>query len=202
MPIKLRRIAAPRETARRTGLPNQAGSSVLVSPALATSVVIQPIQQCSNAATRQGDRAIRSSVIDIEGVAVGFNRVSTGEHNIVNVSVPFVLCLWAKDPGVSTRQALLWILKIEQGETQSVQTTGGRVPYSVIEHEPSSGSLDRWRRQTNLVGVPPCTSSCFQHEPMPAPITQVGRVGDPHMRAKWRHRAMNQRPIPVNSARQ
>src|SRR5438132_665789 len=97
---------------------------------------------------------------------------------------------------------LCWILKLEQCEAQPVQTARRRVPYSVVEHEPSSGCFDRRRRQTNLVGIPPSAAARFQYEPVPAPMTQVWRIGDPHVRAEWRHRSMNERPIPVDSSRQ
>src|SRR5438067_1048982 len=169
----------------RTETSNPAGSSVLISPPLTASIGVQPIEQGANATASQGNRAVRSSVINIDGVAIGLRRVSAGKHNVVHVAVALVVGLRAKDPRIASQQALFRILKVEQCEAQPVQTAGRRVPYSVVKHEPSSGCFNGRRRQTNLVGIPPSAAPRFQYEPVPAPMAQGRRIGDPHVRAEW-----------------
>ena len=76
------------------------------------------------------------------------------------------------------------------------------MPHSVVEHEPASGSLDGRRRQPNLVCVPPGAAARFQHEPVSAPMAQIRRVRNPHVRSERRHGPMNQRPVSIDSPRQ
>src|SRR5205807_9294196 len=108
------------------------------------SISVQPIQQGANATASQGNRAISSSVIDVYGVAIDVHRVPAREDNVVYVAVTLVVGLRTKDPRIASQQTLFRILKLEQCESQPVQAAGRRVPYSVIEHEPSSRCLD-WR---------------------------------------------------------
>ena len=54
----------------------------------------------------------------------------------------------------------------------------------------------------DLVCVPPCAPAGLQHNLVTAPMSQVGRVRDPHMRAERRHRPMDKRPAPFNSVRE
>ena len=74
------------------------------------------------------------------------------------------------------------------------------MPHSVIERQPSPGSFDRRRRQTNLVCVPPGATARFQDEPVSPPMSKVGRIRNPHMRPEWRHWPVNERPVAVNSS--
>src|SRR5450755_3798098 len=76
------------------------------------------------------------------------------------------------------------------------------MPDSVVEHEPTSRGLYGWRRKANLVGIPPGAAPRFQHEPVPAPMPEIGRVGNPHVRSERRHGAVNERPVSVDSAGQ
>ena len=73
------------------------------------------------------------------------------------------------------------------------------MPNSVIEHEPASRGLDgRWG-EANLVGVPPGATPCFQHEPMSAPMMEIRRVGNPHVRLRVGViGSVNKRPVPTN----
>src|SRR5260221_9203790 len=118
------------------------GLRLLDSPALATSIGIQPSEQRANARPRQGNRAVSGSIVKINGVAIGVHRISARKYNIIDVAVALVLGLWPKDPRIPSQQTLGWILKVEQGQSQSIQTARRRMPYSVVEDEPSSGSLD------------------------------------------------------------
>ena len=160
---------------------------------------VQPIQQRTHAGPSQRDRAVGSSVVDIECVAIGVHRVSAREDDVVDVAVAFVVGFRAKDPRISSQQAFFRILKIEERHTQPVQTARRRVPDSVVEHEPSPRSLDRRRRQPNFVGVPPGALARFQHEPVPPPVAQVGRIGNPDVCSEVRHGPMNQGPESIDS---
>ena len=85
--------------------------------AFATSIGIQPTQQGAHASPREGNRAISRPVIDVDRVAVGVHRISTGEDDIVNVAMAFVLRFRPENPRIAPQQALFRILEIEQGQT-------------------------------------------------------------------------------------
>jgi hypothetical protein len=108
------RLSDDAGTQRQIGESKAAISSVPHSLApFATSIGVQPLQQRAHAGPGQGDRAIRSSVVHVDRVTVGIHRVSTGEYDVVNITVALVLRLWPEDPGVSAQQTLLGILKIK-----------------------------------------------------------------------------------------
>src|ERR1700722_2047330 len=106
----------------RSILFDQSGSinrvrSILGSlPPLATAVGVQPREQRTNAGPSEGDRAIGGSIIDIERVAIGVDRISAGEHDVVNVAVTLVFRLRPKDPRITTQQAFRRILKFEKSQ--------------------------------------------------------------------------------------
>jgi membrane-associated phospholipid phosphatase len=75
---------------------------MLRSTTLTTSVGIQPIEQRANASSSQGNRAVSSSVVNVEAVAIGVHRVPAGKHNIIDVAVALVVGLGPKDPRISS----------------------------------------------------------------------------------------------------
>jgi hypothetical protein len=99
------------------------GSLILRStPMFAISVGIKPIEQRAQAGASERNGAVRSSAVNIDRIAIGVHRVSTREHDIVNVAVAFVVGLWAKDPRIASQQAFVRAFKIEQRQAQPIET--------------------------------------------------------------------------------
>ena len=78
----------------------------------------------------------------------------------------------------------------------------GRLPHSVIDGQPSLGRFNRRRTEANLVRIPPSAAPRLQNDLVAAPMPQVRRVGDPHVRAERRDRPMNEGPAAANPPRQ
>src|ERR1700694_4547068 len=101
-------------------------------PALAVSIGIEPTEERAHAGPSQSDRTVRSSVIDIQSIAVGIHHITAREDNIVNVTVALIVGFRPKDPRISPQQALCGILELEQRQAQAVQTARRRVPNAVV----------------------------------------------------------------------
>src|ERR1700730_15569288 len=94
-------------------------SSTLISilrllTAFAASVRIQPLEERANTGPGEGDRTIRSSVIHVDGVAVGVDRISARKHDIVDVAVALVVRFGTENPRIAAQQALLWVLQSKE----------------------------------------------------------------------------------------
>src|SRR5271167_363905 len=74
--------------------------------------------------------------------------------------------------------------------------------YSVIQHQPTSLRLDGWRRQADLVCVPPRALARLHHHSVATPMTQIGRVRNPDVSSQGCHRSMDKCPQSANSVRQ
>src|SRR6266545_2155527 len=72
----------------------------------------------------------------------------------------------------------------------------------MVDHQPALCSLNRRSAESNLVGIPPTAKPCFQNFFMITPVSQVQRVGYPHVRARSSDRAMDQCPVAIDPARQ
>jgi hypothetical protein len=84
------------------------------------AVGVQPTQQTPNAGARQRDARIRSTVVEIDRVPIGFHRIATREHNVLNIPVPFVVRLWSEHPGIASNQAFFGLFKIKEREAKPI----------------------------------------------------------------------------------
>ena len=114
----------------------------------------------------------------------------------------FIVRLGRKHPGIPANQALVRFLKVEQSQAEPIDRAGRRSSHPVIDHQPTSRSLDRGRRHANFVGVPPGATTGFQHKLVTSPVPQIGRVRDPDVSAEWRHGPMDQGPESIDPSRQ
>src|SRR5271166_3388431 len=83
------------------------------------AVGVQPRQKAANAAVGQRDAGIRGAIIQIDGVAIGGNRVAAGKHHVLNIAVAFVLGLRSKHPGISAIEAFFRLLQIKQSQAEA-----------------------------------------------------------------------------------
>lgn len=112
---------------------------------LGMAVGVQPGQEATNAPVCQSNARIRGAVVEIDGVAVCSNGIATGEHDVLNISVAFVIRFGGEHPGISTDQTFLGLFEIEKGQTETIYGTGGRSADAVVDHQPASGRFDRRR---------------------------------------------------------
>src|SRR5271165_1862814 len=162
------------------------------------AICIQPSQQSPNAAVCESDARIRSSVVEIESVAVRCQRVPTWKDHVLHIAAVFVVRFGRKYPGIPSNQAFFGLFEIEQGQTKPVDGARRRPTDAVIEHQPTSRRFDGGRGHANLVRVPPRTAAGFQHELVIAPMPQVRRVRDPAVSCQWRHGTVDQGPKSVD----
>jgi hypothetical protein len=64
-----------------------------VATVFRVAVAIEPAQKGANAAARQGNTGIGSSVIEIDRVAVGGHRVATRKDDILDIAMTLILRL-------------------------------------------------------------------------------------------------------------
>ena len=102
----------------------------VVAPA---RVVVEPGKESANAPSGQRHAGVASPVIEIDGIAVGPDGLPARKDHPGDVSVPFVWRLWAEDPAVSSLQAHIRLLEVEQSETETVNTAGSGLAYAVID---------------------------------------------------------------------
>ena len=84
------------------------------------AICIQPSQQGANAAVCEGDARIRSSVVEIDSVAIRCQCVPTWEDHVLYIAAVFVVRFGRKYPGIPSYQAFFGLFEIEQGQTKPV----------------------------------------------------------------------------------
>jgi hypothetical protein len=77
------------------------------------AIRIQPGQKAPNAAARQRNARIRGAIVEIDSVSVRGHRIATREHDVLNISVAFVVSFGGKHPGITSNQAFFWLFKIK-----------------------------------------------------------------------------------------
>ena len=77
------------------------------------AISIQPIQKRLNAALCQRNAGIGRAVANIDGVPVRRQRISAREYDVLHIAASLVFGLGPEDPGVSPKQAVLGLLKID-----------------------------------------------------------------------------------------
>ena len=142
---------------------------------------------------------IRGSVIKIDGVSIRADRLPARKHDILDVSAALIGSFRTEHPGVSPLQTDLRLLQVKERQAQAIDASGCRLPHSVVNRQPSFCCFNRRRAQADLVRIPPSAAARLEDDLVASPMPQVGRVGDPHVRAQRRHRPVNQRPKAANS---
>src|SRR6266478_5855047 len=99
-------------------------SRLLAQPSIVSlfrmAIRVQPGQEIANAAVRQRNARIGGAVVEVDGVLIRCHRIAAGKHDVLNISMTFVVRFGRKHPGIPANQAFFWFLKIEEGETQPI----------------------------------------------------------------------------------
>src|SRR5262249_17855313 len=145
-------------------------------------VGFDPIQQLSQLGRGQTDRGVRGAIVQTQLVTSFVMYHPAREDDIAHVARSLVRLMRTKDPLVSSPDRSAGNLQIQQRQSQSVKTAGRSIAHAVIDDQPSVWRLNRRRRETDFVSVPPRTLSGFQHYAMIAPMLQVRRIRQPDIR--------------------
>jgi hypothetical protein len=113
----------------------------------------------------------------------------------------YVRGLGTEDPRVAAREQTLGLLQIEECEAQTVKGPRRGLADPVVDHEPSAARFDEWRREADLVRVPPTSSSSLEHQLVVAPVGEIRRKGHPYVGTGVRRRAVNQGEQAVDASR-
>jgi hypothetical protein len=81
---------------------------------LGVAIRVQPHQNRANAATRERNARISGTVVEIDGVAIGSNRIAARKHNVLNISMTFVFRFGREYPGIPSNQAFFRLFQIEE----------------------------------------------------------------------------------------
>src|SRR5581483_10575016 len=142
-------------------------------PKLRAVVFAEPLEDLVHAPGSHGDAGVCCAVVETNRVAVLAERVAAREGHVGDVSLTLVRSFGSEDPAVASPKAVLGPLEVQKRYAQAVQTSRGRVPDAVIDHQPTGRRLDQRRRETNLVRIPPGALACRQDELVVSPVAEV-----------------------------
>ena len=131
---------------------------------------IQPREKSTNAPSGHRHARIGCSVIEMNGVSILSDGLSARKDDISNISRPLIVGFGAKHPGISSLQADIRPIDIEESESQAIDAARRRLPHAVIKHQPALCCFNRWRAKTDLVCVPPSAAARLEHYLMVAPM--------------------------------
>jgi hypothetical protein len=76
-----------------------------------------------DATSSQRHAGISRSVIKKNGVSILADGLTTWKDDIANIASSLVWGFWPKNPGITALQAHIWLLKIEQSESQAIDAS-------------------------------------------------------------------------------
>src|SRR5271170_6977644 len=165
-------------------------------------IFIQPGEKSANAAGGQRHAGVGRSVVKANRIPIRVNRLSAWENHAADISAAFIGSFGTEYPGVASLPAYLRLLEIEECHSETIDTARRGLTNAMIEDKPAFRSLNWWRTEADLVGVPPSAAPRFEHNSMAAPMAQVWGIRDPHVRAEGRHWTVNHGPKSPDSPRQ
>ena len=160
--------------------------------------VPKPIEDLGEAPCRKRQAAVSPAIVDAQLVA--FQCTSAREDDVTHVSDPLVQRFGPEDPFVRAADDFGRVIKIEKSKTQPVDAAACSFAHTMVDQEPALISLQGWRREADLVSVPPGALARPKQNAVTAPVLEVWRKGNPNVRARSRvarYRPMEQGVTPI-----
>ena len=156
-----------------------------------------------NAAVASADHGVRRAVVQLELVGAGIVDPAAREHHPATSPVISYGASGPKTHSSVRCSTVAGSSRSSSARPDAVdRAVRGRVD-AVVHDEPAVGGLERRRPEADLAGVPPGAVARLEQELVVAPVAQVGRVREPHVRAAAQRRGpVDHRPAAVEPARE